>query len=84
MPQHKSAERRVRTIRKRQLRNRISKTRMRNSIRKLRETTDKAQAELLYRDVTKLLDRLAVKRVIHPNNASNKKSKLARFIASLG
>jgi small subunit ribosomal protein S20 len=57
---------------------------MRHSIKKLRGMTDKSQAEAFYSQVTALLDRLACKRVIHPNNASNKKAKLAKFVASLG
>jgi small subunit ribosomal protein S20 len=52
----------------------------RNLIKKLRTTTDKSEAQVLYRRVSSLVDRLAKTGVIHKNNASNKKSKLAKLV----
>ena len=57
---------------------------MKNLIKELRDTSDKAKAEELYRKVTSLLDRIATKGIIHANNAAQKKSKLARHVQSLG
>lgn len=56
---------------------------MRNAVRKLRATTDKAEALKLYPGVTKLLDKLAKTHIIHKNKAGNLKSKLAIYINKL-
>ncbi len=53
---------------------------MRNAVRKLRATTDKAEATALYPKVAKMLDKLAKVNIIHKNKASNLKSKLAIYI----
>jgi small subunit ribosomal protein S20 len=49
---------------------------MRNAVRKLRATTDKAQAEELLPKVQKMLDKLAKTNLIHKNKAANLKSSL--------
>ena len=56
---------------------------MRNAVRKLRATTDKAAAVAMYPGVTKLLDKLAKTHVIHKNKANNLKSKLALHVNKL-
>ena len=57
---------------------------MRNAVRKLRATTDKAAAIELHPSVQKALDKLAKINIIHKNKAANLKSKLARHIQKLG
>jgi small subunit ribosomal protein S20 len=52
-------------------------------MKKLAATTNKAEAEELYKKVSSMLDKLAKKNIIHKNNASNKKSKLARQVHQL-
>ena len=84
MPQHKSAKKRMRTSARKNAYNRANKSRMKTAIRDLRETEDKAVAEEKFRRVTTILDRLATKRIIHPNTAAHRKSKLAKFVQSLG
>ena len=49
---------------------------MRNAVRKLRSTTDKAAAAELLPKVQKMLDKLAKNNIIHKNKASNIKSSL--------
>ena len=56
---------------------------MRNAVRKLRATTDKAAATAMYPGITKLMDKLAKTNVIHKNKANNLKSKLAIYINKL-
>ena len=56
---------------------------MRNAVRKLRATTDKAAAIELFPSVHKALDKLAKVNIIHKNKAANLKSKLARHIQKL-
>ena len=83
MPQHKSAEKRVRTSEKKRTYNRMNKSKMKTALKDLHGTKDQTGAEEKYKKVTSLLDRLATKGIIHPNNAANKKSKLSKFVKSL-
>ena len=52
-------------------------------MKKLRATTDKAEAVALYPSVQKMLDKLAKRNIIHANKAANLKSKLAAHISKL-
>ena len=83
MSNHKSAVKRIRQQEKRRLHNRYYAKTMRNAVRKLRATTDKAAAIELLPSVQKALDKLAKTNVIHQNKASNLKSKLALYVNKL-
>ena len=83
MANHKSSIKRIRQTESRRLRNRYYAKTARNAVRNLRKMTDKAAAEARYSEVSSLLDRLASKRTISKNKASNLKSKLAKHIAKL-
>lgn len=83
MPQHKSAEKRVRQNGRRRERNRIHRSKMRSMIKNLRSSSDATQATTLLNDVKAFLDRLAHKGIIHKNAAANKKSRLEKFVKSL-
>jgi small subunit ribosomal protein S20 len=52
-------------------------------MKKLSATTNKTEAEELYKKVVSMLDKLAKKNIIHKNNASHKKSSLAKFVHNL-
>lgn len=56
---------------------------MRNAVRKLRATTDKAVATELFPKVQKMLDKLAKTNIIHKNKAANIKSSVARHVNGL-
>lgn len=56
---------------------------MRNAVRKLRATTDKAAAVELLPKVQKMLDKLAKNNIIHKNKAANIKSSLQLHVNSL-
>ena len=84
MANHKSSEKRIRQTKTRTLHNRYYAKTMRNAVRKLRATTDKAAAIEMLPSVQKALDKLAKINVIHKNKASNLKSKLAKYIQKLG
>lgn len=84
MANHKSSLKRIRQTEKRRLHNRYYAKTMRNAVRKLRATTDKAAAQEMYPGIQKILDKLAKVNIIHKNKASNLKSKLAQYIAKLG
>ena len=83
MANHKSSLKRIRQEQKRRLHNRYYAKTMRNAVRKLRATTDKAAAVAMYPGVAKLLDKLAKTNIIHKNKASNLKSKLSLYINKL-
>ena len=83
MANHKSSLKRIRQEKTRRLHNRYYGKTMRNAVRKLRATTEKAEAVALLPTVTKMLDKLAKTNVIHKNKASNLKSKLALHVNKL-
>ncbi|NDW08150.1 30S ribosomal protein S20 [Dysgonomonas sp. 520] len=83
MANHKSAIKRIKQANVKRLRNRYVARTTRNAVKKLRSTTDKAEAQGLYPSVCSMLDRLAKKNVIHRNKANNLKSKLAHHVNTL-
>jgi small subunit ribosomal protein S20 len=83
MANHKSALKRIRSNRAKQLRNKYQHKTARNAVRDLRATTEKKEAEELFPKVVTMLDKLAKKNIIHKNKASNLKSKLAKQVAAL-
>ncbi len=83
MANHKSSLKRIRQEEKRRLHNRYYGKTMRNAVRKLRATTDKAEASAMLPLVAKMLDKLAKNNTIHKNKASNLKSKLALYVNKL-
>ncbi len=84
MANHKSALKRVRQAEKRRLHNRYYAKTMRNALRKLRATKDKAEATEQFPKVQKMLDKLAKQNIIHWKKAANLKSGAMKFIAKLG
>ncbi|WP_417620246.1 30S ribosomal protein S20 [Oceanihabitans sediminis] len=83
MANHKSALKRIRSNETKRLRNRYQHRTTRNAIKKLRELTDKKEADVLFPSVVSMLDKLAKKNVIHANKAANLKSGLAKHVAAL-
>ena len=59
MANHKSAKKRMRQEAKRRIHNRFYKKTTRTSIKKLRELTEKAEAETFLPKVISMIDRLA-------------------------
>ncbi len=84
MAHHKSALKRIRQSQKRRIHNRFYHKSTRTAIKKLRETTDKAQAEKFLPLVFSMIDKLAKRNIIHNNKAANLKSKLAKHVNKLG
>jgi small subunit ribosomal protein S20 len=83
MANHKSALKRIRANEAKRLRNKYQTKTTRTFIKKLTTTTDKAEAQELFKKVSSMIDRLAKRNIIHKNNAANKKSKLARLVNKL-
>ncbi len=83
MANHKSALKRIRQIRKRNLHNRYYAKTTRNAIADLRETTDKKTAAEQLPKVISMIDRLAKRNIIHDKKAANLKSKLSKHVNAL-
>ena len=84
MANHKSSKKRMRQDAVKRVRNRYYKKTARTSIQKLREMTDKAEAEKFLGKVISMIDKLAKKNTWHRKKASNLKSKLTKHVNSLG
>lgn len=59
---------------------------MRTAVKKVRaavEAGDKAAAQVVYRDATSTLDKVANKKIIHANKAARHKSRLAALIKAM-
>lgn len=80
MANHKSSKKRIKQTIVRNENNRYYAKTARNAVRKLRATTDKAEAVAQLPKVSSMLDKLAKKNVIHANKAANLKSKLAHHV----
>jgi small subunit ribosomal protein S20 len=76
-----SAEKRIRQERKRTLHNRAQRSRLKTALKKVSSAADANEAQNAFKEVSALLDRLATRRIIHPNKAARKKSQLARQLA---
>ena len=83
MANHKSALKRIRSNEAKRLRNRYQAKSTRTFVQKLRNTTDKSEAQELLKKVSSMLDKLAKRNIIHKNKATNNKSRLAKFVSSL-
>ncbi|MCX7985014.1 MAG: 30S ribosomal protein S20 [Bacteroidetes bacterium] len=83
MPQHKSAEKRVRQIKRRSVLNKARISKMKTLIKRVRSSKTKDEAHEALRKAIKYLDELAAKGTIHKNKASNQKSKLTKFVNRL-
>ncbi len=81
-----SALKRHRQSEKRNLRNRISKAMVKTLLKRTLaaiEAGDIEKAKTEFRLATQQLDKAAKNRTIHPNEASRRKSRLARKIAAI-
>ena len=85
MPNSPSAAKRLRQSAKRRLHNRITKKVIKTSMKKAIQSAsennmDKAVAD--FRAAVAKIDKGGARRVLHPNTAARRKSKLARAVAA--
>jgi len=83
---HKSAIKRARQNEKRRLRNKSSKTRIKNIVKGVRQTVSEKsnEAALAELDIAKsIIDNAAKKGVIHRKTASRKISRLSRLVNTI-
>ena len=80
MPNIKSAKKRVKVAEKKNMLNRVVKTRMKNTLKKFDVAAAEASADLdvMYRQAVSAVDRAASKGVIHQNASNRKKAQLAK------
>ncbi len=83
MANHKSALKATRQAEARKEDNKYYSRTMRNALKKMRKTTDKAEADKMLPELNAVLDKLAKKNVIHKNKASNLKSSIKKHAQSL-
>ena len=82
----KSQIKRIRTNEKRRLRNQAVKSELKTLVRRTREAVeagDQEKAVAALRVASRKLDVAVSKGVIHKNQAANRKSKLAKRVATL-
>ena len=82
----KSQKKRIITAEKARVRNKAVRSELKTAIKKVRkavEEEDVQAAQELADKAGRLLDKAASKGIIHKNQAANRKSKLARRVASL-
>jgi small subunit ribosomal protein S20 len=80
---HKDAAKRAIQSSKRRMRNRAYRTRMRNQIATLRTTLtgkDKDAMQAEFREAVSVIQKLATKGVIHPNQAARRVARLAAAV----
>jgi small subunit ribosomal protein S20 len=83
-----SARKQARAGARRAIRNRGARSEVKTLIVKARRSLTDTQAEASERtdstvEAVRALDRAAAKRILHPNNAARRKSRLARQLAKL-
>jgi small subunit ribosomal protein S20 len=79
----KSAIKRIRSNKKKQVRNRIIRSRARSAVSKAKEQIHEKGNEAAILLAIRELDKAAAKGVIHKNNAARRKSRLLRELNSL-
>jgi small subunit ribosomal protein S20 len=86
MANHFSALKRARQTETRTARNRANTSRLRSSLRGLREALakgDKQNVDTIYRQTVSALDKAIQKGVLHENTASRYKSRLSKRVKAL-
>ena len=87
MAQSKQAKKRVRQNAVQRLRNRGMKSSMKTAIRRVEEACDESNKEAAAERLAfamKRIDKCAKRNIVHRNNASRKKSSLAKRVALIG
>jgi small subunit ribosomal protein S20 len=83
MPQHKSAEKRMRKSAQERPQNGQVKSQVRKLVKKVRTAKNPDEAQTALRDAASALDRAAKRRVLHASTADRHKSRLAQHVNKL-
>lgn len=80
---HKSAQKRARQTIKRTERNKIQKVLIKSSVKNVMSQKDKSSAEIEFKKTISIIDKAAIKGVVHKNKAARTKSKLSKHVNTL-
>ncbi len=83
MPKLRSSRKRLRQAQKARLRNRVVRSLMRTTLKKVQTAPARAEAEALLPQAVSVIDKSAKKGVIHKNVAARYKSKLVRAVGAM-
>lgn len=83
MAHHAQFKKSLRQEVKRNLRNRVAKSRLRTSIKKVRTATSKTDGEAALKTAISVIDSTARKGIIKRQTASRTVSRLTKFVATL-
>ncbi len=83
MDRHPQQIKRERQDKKRHLNNVARISKLKTAIKKVLSLSDQKEAETLYRDTVKQIDKAASKGLIKKNTASRRKSRITRHLNSI-
>ena len=83
MDRHPQQIKRERQDKKRRARNVESLSKLRTNIKKVLSATSKTDAESVYRDAVRIIDKAVSRNLIHKNTGSRRKSQITRHFNSL-
>ena len=87
MPNIKSAKKRVKVTKAKNLQNQMAKSALKTVLKKFDAAVaagDKSAAEAAYKVAVKAVDQAAAKHLLHKNNAAHKKSAMTLKLSSMG
>ena len=83
MDRHPQQIKRERQDKKRRLRNVNSLSRLRTHVKKVLASSTKGDAETLYKQTVRIIDKAVSKNLIHKNTGARRKSQITRHLNSL-
>lgn len=83
MAHHKSAQKRVRSSKRRQERNKAALSKIKTLVKKVQSTDDGEKAQTYLKEAVAFLDKTAAKGRIHKNKAARNKSALTKHVNKL-
>ena len=83
MDRHPQQIKRERQDKKRRSKNVAHMSKLKTSIKKILSMSEQKEAEIVYRDTVKQIDKAASKGLIKKNTASRRKSRITRHLNSL-
>tara|TARA_Y100001968_G_scaffold38238_1_gene29193 strand:- start:58 stop:312 length:255 start_codon:yes stop_codon:yes gene_type:complete len=83
MDRHPQQLKRERQDKKRRARNVENLSRLRTHIKKVLATTNKTDAEPIYRSTVSIIDKAVSKNLIHSNTGARRKARITRHLNSL-
>jgi small subunit ribosomal protein S20 len=83
MAHHKSAKKRIRSSERRKKTNKMLDSKIKTVLKKTLSTSNKEEADKLYKEAVATIDKGAAKGRLHKNNAARKKAKITKHINKL-